>query len=186
VVFPTPPFWLTTAIVGTVAKASAMGNSRPGRGLEAAVARSIQVGDQAPDFTLPDQNGVPLALDDLKGSWVVVYFYPADDTPGCTAESCSFRDSHEDFVDAGARVIGISGQGIESHKKFAEKHQLPFTLLADDQNEVRKRYGVSKTLGVLPGRVTYVIDPDGIVRKVFSSQFRPTKHIDEALSTIRG
>jgi peroxiredoxin Q/BCP len=143
------------------------------------------VGDPAPDFTLPDQDGRTVSLADLRGSWVVVYFYPADDTPGCTAESCSFRDSHEDFVDAGARVIGISGQGVESHKKFAEKHQLPFTLLADETNEVRKRYGVGKTLGLLPGRVTYVIDPAGIVRKVFSSQFRPTKHMGEALETIR-
>lgn len=148
------------------------------------MATSIQVGDQAPDFTLPDQDGQSVSLADLRGAWAVVYFYPADDTPGCTAESCSFRDSHEDFVDAGARVIGISGQGVESHKKFAAKHQLPFTLLADEQNEVRKRYGVSKTLGLLPGRVTYVIDPEGVVRKVFSSQFRPTKHIGEALATI--
>lgn len=148
--------------------------------------QTIRVGDRAPDFTLPDQNGEMVSLADLRGSWVVVYFYPADDTPGCTAESCSFRDSHQDFVDAGAKVIGISGQGVDSHKRFAEKHDLPFTLLADEGDEVRKRFGVSKTLGVLPGRVTYVIDPEGVVRKVFSSQFRPTKHIDEALSTIRG
>jgi peroxiredoxin Q/BCP len=145
---------------------------------------SIDVGEEAPDFTLPDQDGRPVSLHDLRGSWVVVYFYPADDTPGCTAEACSFRDSHEDFVDAGAHVIGISGQGVESHKKFAAKHQLPFTLLADEDNEVRKLYGVNKTLGLLPGRVTFVIDPDGIVRTVFSSQFRPTKHIGEALATI--
>lgn len=148
--------------------------------------QTIRVGDRAPDFTLPDQNGEMVSLADQRGSWVVVYFYPADDTPGCTAESCSFRDSHQDFVDAGAKVIGISGQGVDSHKRFAEKHDLPFTLLADEGDEVRKRFGVSKTLGVLPGRVTYVIDPEGVVRKVFSSQFRPTKHIDEALSTIRG
>jgi peroxiredoxin Q/BCP len=153
--------------------------------LKVPVGTSIREGDPAPDFTLPDQHGDQVRLADLRGSWVVVYFYPADDTPGCTAESCSFRDSHEDFVDAGARVIGISGQGVESHKKFAEKHRLPFTLLADEQNEVRKAYGVNKTLGLLPGRVTYVIDPEGVVRKVFSSQFRPTKHIDEALSAIQ-
>jgi len=145
----------------------------------------VREGDPAPDFTLPDQDGRQVRLADLRGSWVVVYFYPADDTPGCTAESCSFRDSHEDFVEAGARVIGISGQGVESHKNFADKHQLPFTLLADESNEVRKEYGVTKTLGVLPGRVTYVIDPEGIVRKKFSSQFRPTKHIGEALETIQ-
>jgi peroxiredoxin Q/BCP len=146
----------------------------------------VHEGDPAPDFTLPDQDGTATTLSDLRGSWVVLYFYPADDTPGCTAESCSFRDSHEDFVDAGARVVGISGQGVESHKKFAEKHRLPFTLVADEGDEVRTRYGVSKTLGLFPGRVTFVIDPDGVVRKVFSSQFRPTKHIGEALATIRG
>jgi peroxiredoxin Q/BCP len=150
------------------------------------VSTSVHEGDPAPDFTLPDQDGTETTLSDLRGSWVVLYFYPADDTPGCTAESCSFRDSHEDFVDAGARVVGISGQGVESHKKFAEKHRLPFTLVADEGDEVRTRYGVSKTLGLFPGRVTFVIDPDGIVRKVFSSQFRPTKHIGEALATIRG
>jgi peroxiredoxin len=103
----------------------------------------------------------------------VVYFYPADDTPGCTAESCSFRDSHEDFVDAGAVVIGISGDSVESHKRFADKHNLPFTLLADADGAARGSWGVGKTLGLLPGRVTYVIDPEGVVRKVFSSQFRP-------------
>jgi thioredoxin-dependent peroxiredoxin len=154
--------------------------------MKAPVTTSIRDGDPAPDFTLPDQDGASVTLSDLRGSWVVLYFYPADDTPGCTAEACRFRDSHEDFVDAGARVIGISGQGVESHKKFAEKNTLPFTLVADESNEVRKQYGVSKTMGLLPGRVTYVIDPDGIVRKVFSSQFRPTKHIGEALETIRG
>lgn len=142
-------------------------------------------GEPAPDFTLPDQHGAQVSLADHRGQWVVVYFYPADDTPGCTAESCSFRDSHEDFVDAGAVVIGISGDSTESHRRFAEKHDLPFTLLADEQGEVRKRYGVSRTLGLLPGRVTYVIDPEGIVRKVFSSQFRPTRHIGEALAAIR-
>lgn len=150
------------------------------------MAAAIKAGDTAPDFTLPDQDGTPVTLSALRGSWVVLYFYPADDTPGCTAESCSFRDSHEDFVDAGARVVGISGQDVASHKKFADKHRLPFTLVADEGDTVRKQYGVPKTLGLLPGRVTYVIDPDGVVRKVFSSQFRPTKHIGEALATING
>jgi thioredoxin-dependent peroxiredoxin len=147
---------------------------------------SLRPGDPAPAFTLPDQNGVPVSLTDYRGKWAVVYFYPADDTPGCTAESCSFRDSHEDFLDAGAVVVGISGDSIESHQKFAEKHRLPFTLLADTDGAVRNSYGTGKTLGLFPGRVTYVIDPEGVVRKVFSSQFRPKKHIDEALSTIKG
>ncbi len=147
---------------------------------------SLNVGDPAPDFTLPDQDGTTHSLADYRGKWAVVYFYPADDTPGCTAESCSFRDSHEDFVDAGAVVIGVSGDSVESHKKFAAKHNLPFTLLADADGTARASYGTGKTLGLFPGRVTFVIDPEGVVRKVFSSQFRPKKHIDEALSTIKG
>jgi peroxiredoxin Q/BCP len=146
---------------------------------------SADVGLPAPDFTLPDQQEEPVHLADRRGGWVVVYFYPADDTPGCTAESCSFRDSHEAFTDAGATVIGISGDSVESHEAFAAKHRLPFTLLADTDGSVRKAWGVSKTLGLLPGRVTFVIDPGGVVRHRFSSQFKPTKHIDEALAVIR-
>jgi thioredoxin-dependent peroxiredoxin len=146
---------------------------------------NLTAGQTAPDFTLPDQDGTPVSLSDLRGRWVVVYFYPADDTPGCTAESCSFRDSHEDFVGAGAMVIGISSDSVESHQRFADKHRLPFTLLADVDGAVRSAWGVGRTLGILPGRVTYVIDPEGTVRKVFSSQFRPKRHIDEALAVIR-
>jgi peroxiredoxin Q/BCP len=146
---------------------------------------SATVGQTAPDFTLPDQDGTSLTLSSLKGGWVVVYFYPKDDTPGCTAESCSFRDNFEDFTDAGARVIGISSDSVDSHKAFAQKHSLPFTLLADTDSSVRKAWGVSKTLGLLPGRVTYVIDPEGVVRHKFSSQFKPKSHIDEALGVIR-
>lgn len=146
---------------------------------------SIGVGDPAPDFSLLDQNGATVTLSGLQGKWVVLYFYPADDTPGCTAEACSFRDSHEDFVDAGAVVVGISGQDEASHKKFADKHNLPFTLVADTGNTVRKAFGVPKTLGILPGRVTYVIDPQGVVRKVFSSQLGAKKHMGEALAAVK-
>ena len=138
----------------------------------------------APGFTLPDQDGNEVSLVSLRGQWVVVYFYPKDDTPGCTAESCAFRDAHEAFTDAGVRVLGISSDDVASHRAFADKHRLPFTLLADTDGAVRRSFGVKRTLGLLPGRVTYVIDPDGIVRKVFSSQFKPKKHIDEALATI--
>ena len=146
---------------------------------------SATVGQPAPEFTLPDQDGGAVSLSSLKGGWVVVYFYPKDDTPGCTAESCSFRDSFEEFSDAGAKVVGISGDSVESHKAFATKHNLPFTLLADTDGSVRKAFGVSKTLGLIPGRVTYVIDPDGVVRHKFSSQFKPKSHIDEALDVIK-
>lgn len=146
---------------------------------------NLNAGQTAPDFTLPDQGGDPVTLSDLRGRWVVVYFYPADDTPGCTAESCSFRDSHEDFTDAGAVVIGVSSDSVESHQRFAARHRLPFTLLADEDGAVRSAWGVGKTLGLLPARVTYVIDPEGTVRKVFASQLRPRRHIDEALEAIR-
>ena len=145
----------------------------------------VREGDQAPDFALPDQHGDTCRLSDLRGRWVVVYFYPKDDTPGCTAESCSFRDSHEDFTDAGAEVIGISSDSVASHERFAAKHSLPFRLLADTDGAVRRAYGTGKTLGLLPGRVTYVIDPEGVVRTVFSSQFGATKHHTEALAAIR-
>ncbi|NCY16808.1 MAG: peroxiredoxin [Actinobacteria bacterium] len=147
---------------------------------------TVSEGTTAPDFTLQDQDGASLTLSSLRGGWVIVYFYPKDDTPGCTAESCSFRDSHEAFTDAGARVIGISSDSVDSHRAFADKHRLPFTLLADTGGAVRKQWGVGRTLGVIPGRVTYVIDPDGVVRRRFSSQFSPKKHIDEALSVISG
>jgi len=146
---------------------------------------AIEVGRPAPDFTLPDQDGNEVALSSLRGRWVVVYFYPKDDTPGCTAESCSFRDSFESFIDIGATVVGVSSDSVASHAAFASKHQLPFTLLADEKGSVRKAWGVKKTLGLLPGRVTYVIDPEGVVRHSFSSQFKPTSHIDEALAVIR-
>jgi peroxiredoxin Q/BCP len=143
-------------------------------------------GTNAPDFTLQDQDGNNVTLSGLRGNWAIVYFYPKDDTPGCTAESCSFRDSHEAFIDAGAKVVGISSDSVESHKAFAEKYNLPFTLLADTGGAVRKQWGVGRTLGVIPGRVTYVIDPEGVIRRRFSSQFAPKKHIDEALAVIAG
>jgi peroxiredoxin Q/BCP len=150
-----------------------------------AVSSPIKEGDIAPNFSLPSQTGETIRLEDFVGKKaVVLYFYPKDDTPGCTAESCAFRDSYQVFQDAGAEVIGVSGDSTDSHTKFAAKHQLPFTLLSDTGNQVRKRFGVPSTLGLLPGRVTYVIDKQGIVRKVFNSQFNFKGHIDEALKTL--
>ena len=143
-------------------------------------------GSLAHDFTLKDQDAQDRTLSALRGGWVVVYFYPKDDTPGCTAESCSFRDNFEAFTDAGATVIGISSDSVESHKSFELKHNLPFMLLSDTDGAVRREWGVGRTLGILPGRVTYVIDPQGIIRREFSSQFRPKRHIDEALAVITG
>ena len=109
-----------------------------------------------------------------------------DNTPGCTTEACSFRDSYEVFKDAGAEVIGVSSDSAASHEQFAKQHSLPFVLLSDENGAVRKRYGVPTTFGLLPGRVTYIIDKQGIVRNIFSSQFTPEKHISEALKTIQG
>jgi peroxiredoxin Q/BCP len=145
----------------------------------------VKVGAQAPEFALPDADGKPVRLADLRGKPVVLYFYPKDDTPGCTKEACSFRDQYQDFQDAGAVVVGVSSDSSESHRKFAQKHKLPFTLLSDAGGKVRKLYGVPATLGLLPGRVTFVIDGEGVVRHVFNSQLAATRHVEEALGTLR-
>ncbi len=144
----------------------------------------VQVGDVAPDFTLPDQSGAQISLKDFLGKNIVMYFYPKDNTPGCTAEACSFRDSYAVFKEKGAEVIGISSDSAEAHQKFAAQHRLPFTLLSDENGAIRKRYGVPTTLVLLPGRVTYVIDKEGVVRHVFNSQFAPAKHVSEALTIL--
>jgi peroxiredoxin Q/BCP len=150
------------------------------------MARGIQAGDKAPDFTLPSQSGEPVRLQDRLGEQVVVlYFYPKDNTSGCTAEACAFRDSHEAFTDAGAAVIGVSSDSADKHAGFASQHNLPFTLLADQGGKVRKAYGVPGVLGVIPGRVTYVIDRTGTVRHVFSSMTAVDKHVSEALDTVK-
>lgn len=148
--------------------------------------KRVSVGDRAPDFTLPDQTGKPVRLADLLGERaIVLYFYPKDETRGCTAEACSFRDSYQVFKDAGAEVVGVSSDSVDSHRGFAEHHRLPFILLSDAGGALRKQYGVPTTLGLLPGRVTYIIDREGIVRHIFSSQLQPEKHITEALNTLR-
>jgi thioredoxin-dependent peroxiredoxin len=150
------------------------------------MAQGIQVGDQAPDFTLPSQSGESVRLQDLLGKGVVVlYFYPKDDTRGCTAEACAFRDSHEVFTDAGAEVVGVSSDSVDKHAAFAGKHRLPFTLLSDQGGQVRKRYGVPAVLGLLPGRVTYVIDRQGKVRLVFNSMTNTGQHVADALKMVR-
>ena len=150
------------------------------------MARGIQAGDTAPDFTLPSQSGEPVRLHDRLGQRVVVlYFYPKDNTSGCTAEACAFRDSHETFTDAGAEVIGVSSDSSDKHAAFAGRHNLPFTLLSDRGGRVRKAYGVPSVLGVIPGRVTYVIDRTGTVRHVFSSMTNIDKHVNDALEVVR-
>ena len=150
------------------------------------MARGIQVGDKAPDFTLPSQSGEPVRLHDRLGERVVVlYFYPKDNTPGCTAEACAFRDSHEVFTEAGAEVIGVSSDSVAKHTAFADQHELPFTLLSDQGGRVRKSYGVPAVLGLIPGRVTYVIDRQGMVRHVFNSMTNIGQHISDALTVVR-
>jgi len=147
--------------------------------------QKVRVGDVAPDFTLPDQWGKPVRLSDLLGArTVVLYFYPKDETPGCTLEARAFRDSYEAFTAQGAQVIGVSSDSVRSHRRFAERHRLPFLLLSDRDGAVRDLFGVEKTLGLLPGRVTYVIDKTGVVRHVYSSQLRATRHPREALSVL--
>jgi peroxiredoxin Q/BCP len=150
------------------------------------MARGIQVGDKAPDFTLPSQAGEQVRLGDrLAERVVVLYFYPKDETPGCTREACAFRDSHEVFAEAGAEVIGVSSDSVDKHAAFAGHHNLPFTLLSDRGGQVRKSYAVPTTFGILPGRVTYVIDRAGTVRYVFNSQTNIGRHVDDALEVVK-
>lgn len=152
---------------------------------EQLVRGKVQVGDPAPDFTLPTQAGGAVGLGDFLGKKnIVLYFYPRDNTAVCTAEACAFRDSYEAFQSLGAEVIGVSADSVESHQRFAEVHQLPFLLLSDRDGVMRMRYGVPTAFG-LPGRVTYIIDRQGIVRDIFFSQFTSAKHVTEALQILR-
>jgi peroxiredoxin Q/BCP len=144
------------------------------------------VGEPAPDFTLPGPGGAPVSLAELLRSGpVVLYFYPKDQTPGCTMEACAFRDAIDAFADAGAQVVGISRDDEASHARFAAKHKLPFLLLSDTTGEVHTRYGVTKKLGLIPDRTTFVIDGDGILQLVFSSMIRMRAHVDESLAIVR-
>ena len=147
----------------------------------------IKTGSSIPLFTLPDQNGNLFDISSVIGKHnLVIYFYPKDDSPGCTAQACSFRDQFEVFREANALIIGISGQSVESHKEFAAKHRLSFTLLSDEGNKIRKQFGVpTNLLGLLPGRVTYIADKTGKVIYVFNSQMQAEKHVDEALRILK-
>jgi thioredoxin-dependent peroxiredoxin len=144
----------------------------------------LNVGDSMPDVTLTGDAG-PVKLRDKLGKPLVVYFYPKDETYGCTKEACSFRDSYEDFVGAGADVIGISRDDAESHAKFKTHHRLPFTLLSDDGSAARA-FGVKGAMfGLVPGRVTFVFDKDGKTRHRFESNIQFGKHVDEALAVVK-
>jgi peroxiredoxin Q/BCP len=146
----------------------------------------LGVGQTAPDFQKKTQDGESISLSQFRGDKaVVLYFYPKDETPGCTAEACAFRDNYEDFVDAGAVVIGVSQDSEKSHKAFAENHRLPFLLISDPDKALRKAYGVPNNLGFIPGRVTFVIDREGKIQHVFNSQINAKKHVSEALEVLR-
>ncbi|UOQ51310.1 peroxiredoxin [Hymenobacter cellulosivorans] len=148
----------------------------------------LQVGDPAPDFTLKTTSGETFRLSDQRGKRsIVLYFYPKDDTPGCTAEACSFRDQYEDFLDLGAEVVGVSSDSEASHQKFTQKHRLPFPLLADVGGQVRKLYEVPRALlGIIPGRVTFVIDKQGVIQYIFNSLNRATDHVSTAKDVLAG
>jgi thioredoxin-dependent peroxiredoxin len=146
---------------------------------------SLKIGDKAPDFSLKTQDGTILRLYDLLAQKpVVLFFYPKDNTPGCTIEACAFRDRYTIFQDMGAEVIGISGDSVSSHRQFAIAHNLPFKLVSDAGDKIRNAFGVPSTLWVLPGRVTYILDQQGIIRQIFDSQLNFDGHIEEALKAL--
>ena len=146
---------------------------------------ALAVGAQAPNFSAETHDGVTLQLSELlEHSAVVLFFYPRDFTPGCTAEACAFRDDYTNFVEAGATVVGVSADSGESHRRFAQHHNLPFALISDADGALRKAYGVDKVWGVLPGRVTFVIDRQGVVRNVFDSALFARRHSGDALAKV--
>ena len=147
---------------------------------------ALQLGDKIPNFSAKDSNGNIFESSSVVGiKPVVFYFYPKDNTPGCTAQACSFRDQYEDFKDLGAEVIGISSDSVQSHEKFSKRYKLPFLLLSDNDKKLRNLFGVKTNLfGLLPGRVTYVVDKDGIIQLIFDS-FVATNHIPKALKIIK-
>jgi peroxiredoxin Q/BCP len=147
---------------------------------------ALQVGDKIPHFLAKDGHGNDFDSASVVGKKpAVFYFYPKDNTPGCTAQACSFRDQYEDFKDLGAEVMGISSDSIDSHKKFAKQYKLPFILLSDNTKKIRNLFGVKPNLfGLIPGRVTYVVDKEGVIQLIFDSVMA-TSHIPRALEMIK-
>jgi len=139
-------------------------------------------GAEAPDFELEDQHGQPLRLSTLRGKKVILFFYPKDNTPVCTKESCQFRDEYADLVGQGAEVVGVSNDSVASHKGFAAKHRLQYRLLADREGAVRAQYGVSG--GLMPGRVTFVIDREGVIRHIETARFSASRHVEGAKAAV--
>lgn len=147
----------------------------------------LKPGTKAPDFTLKNQDDQTVQLSDFAGKKsLVVYFYPKNETSGCTKEACAFRDSYETFTDAGAEVIGISRDSISSHQQFIQNRRLPFILLSDPDGKVHESFDVGSVLfGLIRNRVTYVIDKEGVIRNAFSSHMNINAHIEEAVATIK-
>ena len=146
----------------------------------------MRTGDEIPDMTLLDEAHNKVSLRDFVGKPLVLYFYPMDDTPGCTAQACSFRDQFATFEDHGAVVVGVSKDSPESHLAFKQKHRLPFPLLSDQGNKLRKVFKVpSNLLGILPGRVTYIFNAEGKLVKTFNSQRNVEQHISESISVLK-
>ena len=144
------------------------------------------VGSDAPSFKLQDQNGEWHALEDYRDQWLAVYFYPKDDTPGCTKEACNFRDNIYAFKAIGAAVVGISVDDVESHKEFSDKYKLPFTLLADEDNETSRAYGVLRDYKLikLASRQSFLVNPEGKIAKHYDD-VDPDTHTDEVLADIK-
>lgn len=148
---------------------------------------SIGVGDPLPAFQATLQDGTVFdSRAEIGAAPLVFFFYPKDHTPICTQEACAFRDAYEEFTAAGARVVGVSGDSPEQHRSFIERHRLPFPIISDRGGALRTLFGVPKTLGFLPGRVTYVVDRQGIVRLVFNAQLVADDHVRRALDAVRG
>jgi peroxiredoxin Q/BCP len=145
--------------------------------------KPVKIGDMIPDFSLPEQDGNSFDISNYRGKKIlVIFFYPRDGTYNCTKEACHFRDFSDEFREADAIVVGISGQSVESHKDFAQKHRLNYPILSDNSNVVRKLFGVpSNVFGLFPGRVTYVADKSGKVVFIIDSQSEAHRHVDEAL-----
>jgi peroxiredoxin Q/BCP len=178
--------WVMVAMMGvTVATFAGVQTGQEASTAEVRT-RGVRVGDTIPDFTLSDASGAQVTRDALLGKGpVVLYFYPKDETKGCTMQACAFRDQYTVFTDAGAEVVGVSSDSAELHQAFTDHHDLPFVLLADPDNSLRRAFGVPKSLGLVPGRVTYVTDKSGVVHHMVDSQLDVLTHISEALDVVK-
>ncbi len=145
---------------------------------------AIGVGDRLPEFEVKDHRGQTIRTADLRGRWAVIFFYPKDNTPACTAQACAMRDQHEQFGTLNATVIGVSGDSDRSHESFASRNRLPYSIVSDGDGGLRRAFGVPKKWFFLPGRVTYIADPSGVVRGMFSGWLNVAEHVKRAMQTI--